>query len=91
MEGFNFVTPVTGLNRPNTGKEDDDDDNQRTLPVETPTFEISDLMSNLPSLWSLRLICASLTLCYVLGFLLWAVVIPPPNSQAGGLPLVGCL
>jgi hypothetical protein len=26
MEGFNFVTPVTGLNRPNTGKEDDDDD-----------------------------------------------------------------
>jgi hypothetical protein len=27
MEGFSFVTPVTGLNRPNTGKEDDDDDN----------------------------------------------------------------
>jgi hypothetical protein len=26
MEGFGFVTPVTGLNRPNTGKEDDDDD-----------------------------------------------------------------
>jgi hypothetical protein len=26
MEGFNFVTPVTGINRPNTGKEDDDDD-----------------------------------------------------------------
>jgi hypothetical protein len=26
MEGFNFVTPVTGLNRRNTGKEDDDDD-----------------------------------------------------------------
>jgi hypothetical protein len=25
MEGFGFVTPVTGLNRPNTGKEDDDD------------------------------------------------------------------
>jgi hypothetical protein len=23
MKGFNFVTPVTGLNRPNTGKEDD--------------------------------------------------------------------
>jgi hypothetical protein len=23
MEGFSFVTPVTGLNRPNTGKEDD--------------------------------------------------------------------
>jgi hypothetical protein len=22
MEGFSFVTPVTGLNRPNTGKED---------------------------------------------------------------------
>jgi hypothetical protein len=26
MEGFSFVTPVTGLNRPNTGKQDDDDD-----------------------------------------------------------------
>jgi hypothetical protein len=25
MEGFSFVMPVTGLNRPNTGKEDDDD------------------------------------------------------------------
>jgi hypothetical protein len=26
MERFSFVTPVTGLNRPNTGKEDDDND-----------------------------------------------------------------
>jgi hypothetical protein len=26
MEGFSFVTPVTGLSTPNTGKEDDDDD-----------------------------------------------------------------
>jgi hypothetical protein len=26
MEWFSFVTPVTGLNRLNTGKEDDDDD-----------------------------------------------------------------
>jgi hypothetical protein len=26
MEGFSFVTPVTGLNRPNTGKKEDDDD-----------------------------------------------------------------
>jgi hypothetical protein len=26
MEGFSFVTPVTGLNRPITGKEVDDDD-----------------------------------------------------------------
>jgi hypothetical protein len=25
MEGFSFVTPVTGFNRPNTGKEDNDD------------------------------------------------------------------
>jgi hypothetical protein len=25
MEGFSFVKPVTGLNRPNTGKEDDDE------------------------------------------------------------------
>jgi hypothetical protein len=26
MEVFSFVTPVTGLNRSNTGKEEDDDD-----------------------------------------------------------------
>jgi hypothetical protein len=33
MEGFSLVTPVTGLNRPNTGKEDDDDENgeQRSM------------------------------------------------------------
>jgi hypothetical protein len=24
MEGFSSVTPVTGLNRPNTGEEDDE-------------------------------------------------------------------
>jgi hypothetical protein len=24
MEGFSFVTPVTGLNGPTTGKEDDE-------------------------------------------------------------------
>jgi hypothetical protein len=29
MEGFSFVTPVTGLNRPNTGKEEDDDDDDK--------------------------------------------------------------
>jgi hypothetical protein len=28
MEGFSFVTPVTGLSRPDTGKEDDDDDDE---------------------------------------------------------------
>jgi hypothetical protein len=32
MEGFSFVTPVTGLNRPNTGKEDDDDDDDKAPP-----------------------------------------------------------
>jgi hypothetical protein len=26
MEGLSFVSPVTGLNRPNSGKEVDDDD-----------------------------------------------------------------
>jgi hypothetical protein len=31
MEGFCFVTPVTGINRPNTGKEDDDDDDENIL------------------------------------------------------------
>jgi hypothetical protein len=32
MEGFSFVTPVTGLNRPNTGKKDDDDETFRKAP-----------------------------------------------------------
>jgi hypothetical protein len=31
MEGFSFVTPVTGLNRPNIGNEDGDDDDVATL------------------------------------------------------------
>jgi hypothetical protein len=26
MEGFSFVAPVTGLNIPNTGKEEDDEE-----------------------------------------------------------------
>jgi hypothetical protein len=33
MEGFSFVTPITGLNRPNTGKEDDDDDDNRVKEI----------------------------------------------------------
>jgi hypothetical protein len=33
MEGFSFVTPVTGLNRPNTGKEDDFDEFYLYLPL----------------------------------------------------------
>jgi hypothetical protein len=33
MEGFSFVTPVTGLNRPNTGKEDNDNEE-----LVTPAF-----------------------------------------------------
>jgi hypothetical protein len=28
MKGFSFVTPVTGLNRPNTGKEEEEDDDE---------------------------------------------------------------
>jgi hypothetical protein len=31
MEGFSFVMPVTGLNIPNTEKEDDDDDDKMVL------------------------------------------------------------
>jgi hypothetical protein len=31
MEGFSFVTPVTCLNRPNTGKEEDDDDDDNRI------------------------------------------------------------
>jgi hypothetical protein len=33
MEGISFVTPVTGLNRPNTRKEDDDDDDDKFIYV----------------------------------------------------------
>jgi hypothetical protein len=35
MEGFSFVTPVTGLSRPNTGKEDDDDDDEGAVKAST--------------------------------------------------------
>jgi hypothetical protein len=31
MEGFSFVTPVTGLNRPNTGKEEECSLEYRTI------------------------------------------------------------
>jgi hypothetical protein len=31
MEGFSFVTHVAGLNRPNTGKEDDDESEFKNL------------------------------------------------------------
>jgi hypothetical protein len=30
LEGFSFVTPVTGLNGPNTGKERNNDDEIKT-------------------------------------------------------------
>jgi hypothetical protein len=33
MEGFSFVTPITGLNRPDTGMEDDDDSNNHCAPL----------------------------------------------------------
>jgi hypothetical protein len=36
MEGFSFLTPVTGLSRPNTGKEDDDDDDDDTFQFKNP-------------------------------------------------------
>jgi hypothetical protein len=32
MEGFSFVMPITGLNRPYTGKDDDDDLFHNILP-----------------------------------------------------------
>jgi hypothetical protein len=42
MEGFSFVTPVTGLNRPNTGKEDDDDEESAVNhPMKLPTIMMS--------------------------------------------------
>jgi hypothetical protein len=46
MEGFSFVTPVTGLNRPDTGKEDDDDDDRLVLiPFIVVTYSAYALMS----------------------------------------------
>jgi hypothetical protein len=36
MKGFSFVTPITGLNRPNTGKEDDDDDDDDDDDIKLP-------------------------------------------------------
>jgi hypothetical protein len=38
MEGFRFVTPLTGLNRPNTGMDDDDDDDVFICTSFTDTF-----------------------------------------------------
>jgi hypothetical protein len=43
MEGFSFVTPVTSLNRTNTGKEDDDD---RSLDFCLHTEEIGSFIIN---------------------------------------------
>jgi hypothetical protein len=48
MEGFSFVTPVTGLNRPNTGKEDDDD--SLTIEVICDLFFSSKVVSK--NLWT---------------------------------------
>jgi hypothetical protein len=33
MEEFSFVTPVTGLNRHNTGNQDDDDDDEIIIQI----------------------------------------------------------
>jgi hypothetical protein len=33
MEGFSFVTPITGLNRPNAGKEDDENNNSNAFTI----------------------------------------------------------
>jgi hypothetical protein len=33
MEEFIFVTPVTGLNRPNTGKKDDDEELMKKIKI----------------------------------------------------------
>jgi hypothetical protein len=38
MEGFSFVTPVTGFNRPYTGKEDDDDDDEHKVTQHNSTI-----------------------------------------------------
>jgi hypothetical protein len=32
MEGFSFETPIIGLNGPNAGKEDDDDELDKHCP-----------------------------------------------------------
>jgi hypothetical protein len=67
MEGFSFVTPKTGLNRPNTGKEDDDDerkiclsalpclyvacDNSRTFEWAFIKFDIRELQFDIYQFW----------------------------------------
>jgi hypothetical protein len=49
MEGFSFVTPVTGLNRLNIVKEDDDDDNDNVLyyMITMNAYYISQSINNL--------------------------------------------
>jgi hypothetical protein len=52
MEGFSFVTSVTGLSRPNTGKEDDDDEmttGQKLHKIVGLTFKEYSMK---PPLWS---------------------------------------
>jgi hypothetical protein len=38
MEGLSFVTPVTGLNIPNTGKDDGDDDDDVSIRLNTISY-----------------------------------------------------
>jgi hypothetical protein len=40
MEGFSFVTPVTGLNRPTTGKEDDDEKKSKAFITFVPFHKL---------------------------------------------------
>jgi hypothetical protein len=48
MEGFSVVTPVTGLNRLNTGKEDDDDyDDVLYYMITTNAYYISQSINDL--------------------------------------------
>jgi hypothetical protein len=56
MEGFSFVTPVTGLNRLNTGKEDDDNyDDVLYYMITMNVYYISQSINDLSeSLWWAR-------------------------------------
>jgi hypothetical protein len=40
MEGFSFIRSITGLNRPNTGKEDDDDDDDDEINTSENVYRI---------------------------------------------------
>jgi hypothetical protein len=50
MERFSFVTPITGLNRPDTGKEDDDDDDVKSMLTFTVMLKLAPVLEFMKNL-----------------------------------------